>query len=99
MMYQVWIWDGYLVVGCLLASVVLISAGINIWLARNGEQNIAKLCGLSAPVSVKRDGEWRTVQSADLVPGDIVKVEAGEAGWSAPADLAMLRGSAVCDEA
>lgn len=99
MMYQVWIWDGYLVVGCLLASVVLISAGINIWLARNGEQNIVNLCGFSVPMSFKRNGEWKTVPSADLVPGDIVKVEAGEVGLTAPADLAMLRGSAVCDEA
>ena len=95
-MYQVWMWDTQLIIGLILVSVVIISAVINIWLAHNGQTNIASLCEFSMQVETKRSGEWKSVESSELVPGDIIKVEAD---WTAPADLAMVRGSAVCDEA
>ncbi len=42
---------------------------------------------LVVEVRVRRDGEWRTVPAEDLVPGDIVAVEAGD---RAPADGRLL---------
>lgn len=38
---------------------------------------------------VRRDGEWQTLPAAELVPGDIVHVRAGDI---LPADMALLKG-------
>ena len=96
MMYQVWIWYTYLLVGCVMSLVVVLSAGINIWLAFRHQRQIGSLCKVKQKVSVRRSGDWEKIDSADLVVGDIIRVEAN---WIPPADLAILSGSAVCDEA
>ena len=46
-------------------------------------------------VRVNRNGEWKTVDSIDLVPGDVVRVKGDQV---APCDMALVVGSAVCDE-
>ena len=45
---------------------------------------------MSASAQVRRDGEWRTVEAAGLVPGDIVRVSAGD---RVPADLRIIEES------
>ena len=36
---------------------------------------------------VSRDGQWKTIQAVDLVPGDIVEVATGDC---VPADLRII---------
>ena len=43
---------------------------------------------VDAPVSVKRDGRWTGCEPGDLVPGDYVRISAGE---RVPADLRLTR--------
>ena len=43
--------------------------------------------------------QWMLVAARELVPGDLVSLAARPQGTPVPADIVVLRGSAVCDEA
>lgn len=77
-----------------LAIVVLIGAS-RIYVNRNNQKTIAKLTEHSTSCEVLRQGEWETLSSEDLVPGDVVKIWDG---WVLPCDLAVLQGSCVVNE-
>lgn len=48
-------------------------------------------------VSVKRDGAWQTMDSAELVPGDVVDVSDSSLN-TFPADFVLLSGDAIVNE-
>ncbi len=50
---------------------------------------------LVAMARVRRDGAWRTVPAAELVPGDLVHMRMGDL---APADVAIGEGSVLLDQ-
>ncbi|WP_209280931.1 HAD-IC family P-type ATPase [Kocuria sp. JC486] len=50
---------------------------------------------LSASASVRRDGLWSTVEAEDLVPGDIVRLSAGD---RVPADIRLLEAANLTAE-
>ena len=51
--------------------------------------------GLAPRVRVRRDGAWRDLPAADLVPGDLVQLSLG---GIVPADLRILSGSVLLDQ-
>jgi H+-transporting ATPase len=50
---------------------------------------------LSLTATVRRDGAWMNVHSADLVPGDIVKLSLGKV---VAADVRLIEGSVLLDQ-
>ncbi|MGC8932435.1 MAG: plasma-membrane proton-efflux P-type ATPase [Candidatus Methanodesulfokora sp.] len=50
---------------------------------------------ITVETKVLRDGNWRTIPSRELVPGDIVKVMIGDI---VPADLKVIEGSVSVDQ-
>ncbi len=63
----------------LIALVLLLNSGLGTFQEYRSEQAIARLAKLSAPlVWVLRDGRLVHRPTADLVPGDAVRVEAGD---------------------
>lgn len=59
--------------------IVILNAAIGVSQEYRAEQAIAALKKLAVPtVKVRRDGHPTTVSSRDLVPGDIVRLEAGD---------------------
>jgi H+-transporting ATPase len=50
---------------------------------------------LALNASVRRDGEWKTIPAAELVPGDIVKLSLGVV---VAADVRLLEGSVLLDQ-
>ncbi len=78
----VWISEGSRGVpleGVAIAVILLLNAGLGVWQERRAESTLAKLRELAAPqVWVLRDGELARRPSADLVPGDVVRLEAGD---------------------
>jgi H+-transporting ATPase len=50
---------------------------------------------LAITASVRRDGVWKVLPAADLVPGDLVKLSLGAV---VPADIRLLSGSVLLDQ-
>jgi P-type Ca2+ transporter type 2C len=71
-----------------IITIVILNAVLGIIQERRAEEALAALQKLAAPdAHVLRDGKRTTVPARDLVPGDIVFLEAGN---HVPADLRLL---------
>ena len=71
-----------------ILAIVVLNAGFGILQERRAEQALAALRKLAAPdAQVLRGGRRRTVPSGEVVPGDLVFLEAGN---YIPADLRLL---------
>ena len=74
--------------GGAILAIVLMFGVLGFLQERRAEQAIAHLKRLACPeVYVRRDGALRTMPARELVPGDVVRLEAGHA---VPADLRLL---------
>ena len=73
----------------IIAAVIAINAAIGVVQETKAERSLEALKELSSPVAaVRRDGRAMEVPASELVPGDIVLLEAGRI---VPADLRLLR--------
>jgi P-type Ca2+ transporter type 2C len=62
-----------------ILTILLFNAALGVWQEKRAENALSKLKALAAPqVWVLREGELTRVPSQDLVPGDMVRLEAGE---------------------
>ncbi|KAG2529214.1 hypothetical protein JM18_001728 [Phytophthora kernoviae] len=95
MCYYVWYFTNYVWVSVLNTVVILLAAGFNIYAKRSILASVVQMTHYVADVIVKRDGEWKTIKSSDLTPGDLVRVAEN---WELPCDLVIVKGSTVCDE-
>ncbi|MGF1616041.1 MAG: cation-translocating P-type ATPase [Gammaproteobacteria bacterium] len=78
--------------------VVLFNSVLGFWQEQRAEQTLAALKGMLSPVArVRRDGRVEEIPARQLVPGDVVLLEAGD---RVPADGRLLATHAVeIDEA
>jgi H+-transporting ATPase len=80
-------WPDFAVV----ASLLIYNAVVGFWQDNKAANALAELQkGLAPKARVLRDGEWRTIDAAELVPGDVVSVAAGAI---LPADLMLTDGA------
>jgi len=71
-----------------IAAVLLLNAGLGTYQEKRSEQAIAQLRAMAAPLTwVFRDGKLTHVASLELVPGDVMRIEAGE---RIPADGTLI---------
>jgi len=81
-------YTGHTVDAVAILVIVVINALISFWQEYKAEQSLAALGEMAAPQAhVMRDGQWRDASAADLVPGDIVKLKAGDI---IPADMRFV---------
>lgn len=74
-----------------IMAIVFINAAIGYSQEQRAEEAMAALKKMAIPtVRVRRDGEVKEISSTDLVPGDIVLLEAGNV---VPADGRMIEGA------
>lgn len=71
--------------GVAILIIVTLNACLATYMEKSAGDALAKLASLAAPrCKVLRDGEFMEIDAIELVPGDIVKLEIGDA---VPADL------------
>ena len=76
-----------------IVSIVILNAAIGFFQEERASRAIAALRSLAAPMArVIREGRWRSIPSRDVVPGDVIELEAGD---RVPADARLVRGSAL----
>jgi Ca2+-transporting ATPase len=92
------IWLGDTVDTAVIAGVVVVNTALGVAQELRAERALATLGRLAAPSSkVRRDGVLVVVPAADLVPGDVVQLEAGDI---VPADAEVAESHALqVDEA
>ncbi|MDD5708161.1 MAG: cation-translocating P-type ATPase [Kiritimatiellae bacterium] len=75
-----------------IAGIVLLNAVLGFLQEHRAERALAALRRMASPNSrVLRDGRLQNVPSRDLVPGDVVELEAGD---HVPADARLISGTA-----
>ena len=81
-----------------ILGIVLLNAVIGAVQELRAERAVQALRELAAPLArVRRDGRWTPVPAADVVPGDLLRVEAGDV---VTADARLLAGTDLAvDEA
>ncbi len=81
----------------LILLIVILNAVMGVMQESKAEKALDALKNLSAPhARVIRDGEEKIIDAKDLVPGDIIKLEAGD---FVPADAYLLKSASLkCEE-
>jgi Ca2+-transporting ATPase len=70
---------GWPVEGLAIAAVLLLNATLGALQEHRSEQVLARLAAMTAPLAwVLRDGALTQIPSHEIVPGDVVRIEAGE---------------------
>eukprot|EP00636_Phaeomonas_parva_P005917 CAMPEP_0118883826 /NCGR_PEP_ID=MMETSP1163-20130328/22806_1 /TAXON_ID=124430 /ORGANISM="Phaeomonas parva, Strain CCMP2877" /LENGTH=794 /DNA_ID=CAMNT_0006821377 /DNA_START=125 /DNA_END=2506 /DNA_ORIENTATION=- len=95
--YTWWFWESYLFTALVEASIVFGSMAFAIYVRHINQRSIKAMAELRGEATVIREGTPSRGDSADIVPGDALIVEG--AGWTAPCDMVLVRGTAVTDEA
>ena len=76
-----------------ILSIVVLNALLGFYQEGKAEKSLAALQGLAAPTAkVIRDEQLASVAARELVPGDLVEIEAGD---NVPADLRLLTAFAM----
>jgi len=71
-----------------IAAVLLLNAGLGTYQEKRSEQALHQLRALAAPLTwVFREGQLEHLPSQELVPGDVVRIDAGE---RVPADGTLI---------
>lgn len=79
---------GHWVDTTVILGVVALNAIIGFIQEGKAEQALAGIRRMLSPhAQVRRDGDWREIEAADLVPGDVVRLRSGD---RVPADLRLL---------
>ena len=80
----------------LIILIVILNAIMGVYQEGKAEKALDALKNLSAPhARVIRDGEEKIIEAADLVPGDIIRLEAGD---FIPADARLLHSVSLKSE-
>jgi H+-transporting ATPase len=74
----------------IITGLLFFNAALEFWQDRKSSNALAAMKkGLAPEATVLRDGGWRTLDAATLVPGDIVRIRLGVV---VPADLRLVGG-------
>lgn len=97
--------DGWPVESVAIALILLLNAGLGLYQEQRSEAALARLAALAGTRAwVLRDGQYVRLETTEIVPGDVVRLEAGdrvpadgclEGSQAAMLDESMLTGESV----
>lgn len=76
-------------------AVILVSAWVKVIVRLKSEKRIKAMAEFTDQVQILRDDVWQEKSTADLLPGDVFRVEQGK---TTPCDAVILSGTVVADE-
>ena len=81
----------------IIAGLLVFNAALGVFQESRAQATLAALRSrLALNASVRRDGTWKTVPAAELVPGDVVKLSLGAV---VAADVHLTSGGILLDQA
>ncbi len=87
---------GKYVESAIIAGLLVFNAALGLFQESRAQATLAALKSrLALNASVRRDGAWKTVPAADLVPGDVVKLSLGGV---VAADVHLTEGEVLLDQ-
>jgi H+-transporting ATPase len=87
---------GKYVEGVIIAALLVFNAALGLLQETRAQATLAALKSrLALNASVRRDGAWKTVPAAELVPGDLVKLSLGAV---VAADVKLTGGEVLLDQ-
>src|ERR1700689_5130034 len=87
---------GKYIEAAVIAALLVFNAALGFFQERRAQATLAALKSrLALNASVRRDGVWKTVPAAELVPGDGVKLSLGAV---VAADVRLVEGSVLLDQ-
>ncbi|RKO92078.1 E1-E2 ATPase-domain-containing protein [Blyttiomyces helicus] len=92
----VWYYYGYYYMGIVLTIVIVCAGLLKVTVALRSQRKVLEMASFEGSVRVCRDGMWRDFSTRDLVPGDVIEVQATE--HVLPVDCVLVDGGAVADE-
>jgi H+-transporting ATPase len=87
---------GKYVEAAIIAGLLVLNAALGLFQESRAQATLAALKSrLALNASVRRNGAWKTVQAAELVPGDVVKLSLGAV---VAADVKLTAGEVLLDQ-
>jgi H+-transporting ATPase len=87
---------GKYVEAAIIAALLVFNAALGLFQENRAQATLAALKSrLALNASVRRDGAWKTILAAELVPGDVVKLFLGAV---AAADVKLTAGEVLLDQ-
>jgi H+-transporting ATPase len=87
---------GKYVEAAIIAGLLIFNAALGFFQESRAQATLAALKSrLALNASVRRDGAWKTIPAAELVPGDVVKLSLGGV---VAADAKLTRGEVLLDQ-
>src|ERR1700678_1463889 len=87
---------GKYVEAAIIAGLLIFNAALGLFQESRAQATLAALKSrLALNASVRRDGAWKTIPAAELVPGDVVKLSLGAV---VPADVHLTGGEILLDQ-
>ncbi|KAG8689267.1 hypothetical protein FRC08_011021, partial [Ceratobasidium sp. 394] len=92
-----WSFDDYYYYAFCIALISALSVGTTLIETKKTIRRMREMSRFECPVGVFVDGEWQTVSSTQLVPGDTVSLMSPSLS-TVPADILLLSGDAIVNE-
>ena len=87
---------GKYIEAAIIAGLLVFNAALGLFQESRAQATLAALKSrLALNASVRRDGAWKTIPAADLVPGDVVKLSLGSV---VAADVHIASGEVLLDQ-